>query len=61
MPEERCYNCNEPLNERRQCINIDCRIAQEQATAAAGRDTAKTTAGAARNDPRAFTSSGRVD
>lgn len=58
---ERCYNCQEPLNEARQCINIDCRVAQEQATAGAARDTAKATASAAPNQPRAFTSGGRVD
>lgn len=56
-----CHCCHEPLDASGRCINIDCRVAQEQATAGAARETRKATAGAAAYESRAFSSSGRVD
>ena len=54
-----CSCCHEQLGEAGYCINIDCEKAQQYATAGAARQTAKATAGS--YEPRAFTSSGRVD
>lgn len=60
-PEFDCEVCGRPLDPNGICINIDCTKAQEQATRAAARDTAKATAAAASSSPNAFTSTGRVD
>lgn len=60
----RCSDCNEPLNESDQCLNIECSKAIASATRTASRDTAKTSVAAAAGalaEPRAFTSTGRVD
>lgn len=54
-----CMTCGEPLTESGVCVNVDCSTAQEQATRAAQRQTAKATAAAAQ--PSAWTSTGRVD
>jgi len=62
MHDHECAECGEELEPGSgRCINVDCRVAQEQATAGAARQTAKATAGAARYEPRAFSSSGKVD
>jgi hypothetical protein len=56
-----CDCCGTSLVDGR-CLNIDCSQAREYATAGAARDTRKVSAGmAALAEPRAFTSSGRVD
>ena len=60
-PEFECECCGEALNENGNCINIDCKRAQEDATRGAARETKKATAGHAQFQPRAFTSTGRVD
>jgi hypothetical protein len=60
-PEFECECCGKPLNENGHCINIDCKVAQDQAAQGAARSTRKATTLAAANNPRAFTSSGRVD
>lgn len=54
-----CDCCEQPLDATGHCVNIDCRAAQEYATQGAARQTMKAAAGT--YEPRAFTSSGRVD
>jgi hypothetical protein len=57
-----CPECHRPLEaDGETCLNVNCSRAQEQATRAASRQTAKAGAVAAATSPRAFTSSGRVD
>lgn len=55
-----CNECGTPTNNGI-CTNVDCCTAQHQATRGASRATAKAGAMAASQEPRAFTSSGRVD
>lgn len=59
----RCEECGEVEGEGGICLNVNCERAARQATAGAGRATHKATAAAstAQDQPRAFTSSGRVD
>jgi len=57
-----CGCCGQALNASGRCVNVDCERAAMQATRGASRSTAKAAAGYARvNEPRAFSSSGRVD
>jgi len=58
---ETCHECGAPLNDYSECMNVNCATAQRQATVMASRSSAKATALATKDEPRAFTSSGRVD
>jgi hypothetical protein len=58
---ETCDDCGQVLNASGCCVNVDCAEAQYAATRGAARATQKAGATAVRDEPRAFTSSGRVD
>lgn len=58
---EKCPECGKTL-EGGVCLNIDCSRAREAATVGAARETAKARGQhATLSEPRAFSSSGRVD
>ncbi len=55
----KCPECGSPMSST-ECLNADCTSAQAAATKDASRETLKAM-GSVAAEPRAFTSSGRVD
>lgn len=64
IEDVRCPDCGEIESAEGTCLNINCSRAVRQATAGAGRATHKATAATgstSKDQPNAFTHSGRVD